>query len=209
MRSTSSFRRPVRMFLVLACAALLPAGRVSAQALSPAAATDQLTVSQAMLASELSRGDTVSLVKVTGELVTGRVLRVDASEIEIRSERPLQKGRRAWVDLSVPLDHVASLDRQRDPTSNGLLIGAGIGAGVGIGLLSYAYAVDANESDEWLGGYMITTAAFAGIGALVGWAVDAVHSKPHFRYRREEGASRIRVAPTFTQGPGLAVSVTF
>lgn len=168
-----------------------------------------LTASTANLRRALSRGDAVSLVKVDGERITGRVVRVGDEDIEVRSDSVTGGRQRRHLNLRIPLEAVMSLDRPRDPIGNGLLIGAGIGAGVGLGLMAHAFAVDTNESDEWFAGYVVATVAFAGIGALAGWAIDAAHSKRHFRFQREADGARVRLVPTYAKGPGLAVAVAF
>ena len=196
--------------LISVCFGLASAADGRAQpAVSTVAAGDVLSVTEANLRRELGRGDVVSIVQSTGETVTGRVLRVSDTVLELRSDPTSTGGQARRLDLSIPLSEIASLDRPRDSLRNGMLIGAGIGAGVGIGFLSYTFAVDANESDEWLAVYMVGTAAVAGIGALVGLAIDAVHSKPGLRYRREGVTSAVRVGPIFAHGRGVAVVVTF
>jgi drug/metabolite transporter (DMT)-like permease len=61
----------------------------------------------------------------------------------------------------------------RDSNKNGILIGGGIGLGIGAGMFAYATAVDRNEIDEWAPVYAIGTVVLTGVGALIGWAIDA------------------------------------
>jgi hypothetical protein len=86
---------------------------------------------------------------------------------------------KGFRELSVPLDAIQRVERPRDRSRNGAAIGAGIGAGFGGAMFIRAMVVDRNEMDEWAPSYVTATAIFTGIGALIGWAIDAANSKPH------------------------------
>jgi hypothetical protein len=132
------------------------------------------------LQRELTPGDVVTVVPADGQPVTGRLTRIGDGDLEIRPTRGAQS--RGLRDLIVPLGILRQLERRRDPVRNGVAIGAGIGAAVGGAMIVTGLIVDRNEADEWAAPYAAATAAFAGIGALVGWAIDAAKSKPHVRF---------------------------
>ena len=161
------------------------------------------------LRRELSPGDSISLVQTTGEPVSGRVVRVEDTALEIRTEIRDATGKQR-LDVTVPLSTIRSLERARDPLRNGIGVGAGVGAGVTLGMFIYAAAVDYNEIDEWAPMYLATGAMTTGIGALVGWAIDAARSKPHIRFNAPAPeAMKIRVAPLVARGKGMALAVSF
>lgn len=163
-----------------------------------------------LLRRELSQGDMIWVVHTAGDPVRGRVVRIGATDLEIRAETSQAGGGKRRLNLAIPLGTIESLERPRDSSRNGALIGAGVGAGVGIAMFAHAAAIDANEMDEWASGYVVAGALFTGIGALVGWAIDAVHSKPAFRYTRVSGvAGRVRLVPLPSRGLGMAIGVSF
>jgi hypothetical protein len=112
-------------------------------------------------------------------------------------------------EVIVALDAIRSLERPRDPTANGSAIGAGIGAATGGALLLIALSVDRNEVDEWAPLYLGMTAAFTGVGALAGWAVDAARSKPAIRFDApwRRGAT-IRVRPLYSRSRSIGIVLT-
>jgi hypothetical protein len=70
--------------------------------------------------------------------------------------------------------------------------------------------VDYNEIDGWGPLYRAMGAVCTGVGALVGWAIDAAHSKPHIRFSAPSPqATRIRVAPLLGRRKGLALVLSF
>jgi hypothetical protein len=152
---------------------------------------------------EVRTGDIVSVVRTTGRPMTGKLVRFDGSELDIQP-----RGSREVV--TIPLGDLRSLERPRDSSQNGALIGASIGGGIVLGPFLWAVAVDRNEIDEWGGGYAGAAVIFTGVGALIGWAIDRAHSKPHVRYDAASATSTtIRVAPLFVHGPGIGVVVSF
>ena len=163
------------------------------------------------LRRELSPGDMVSVVQTAGDPVKGRLLRFDDADLEIRAEpRPLPGQPRRSLDVTIPRAAIQSLERPHDSSRNGVLIGAGAGAGVSLAMFAYAASVDANEIDEWAPAYLAVGGIFTGAGALIGWAVDAAHSKPHVRFDASRTARmRIRVVPSFARAPGMALVVSF
>lgn len=164
----------------------------------------------ASLRRHLGPGDTVSVLRTQGDSLSGRVVRVGEADLEIRTEDRQPDGTKNRLTLTIPLDAIQSLDRPRDSSRNGLLIGAGVGAGFGIAMFAHAAAIDANEMDEWAAGYVLGAIITTGVGALVGWAIDTVHSKPDFRYQRATGSGpRVRLVPVGAGGKGLALAVSF
>jgi hypothetical protein len=71
-------------------------------------------------------------------------------------------------------------------------------------------AVDRHEMDEWAAGYVVAGAVFGGVGALVGWAIDRAHSKPHVQFVADSRASRrVEVRPLLVRGRRVAAEVSF
>ena len=160
------------------------------------------------LRRELAPGDVITLVPAAGAPVAGRLTRIGNDDIELRlGERASRQ--RGLRDLTIPLDTILSLERPRDPSRNGAILGAGVGAGVGGALFLYALAVDRNEIDEWAGYYAGAAAVCTGIGALIGWTVDAAHSKPHIKFEASsKGKAIVSVRPVYSRGRGLALVVS-
>ena len=175
---------------------LVPASSALAQA---------ATASFDVLHRELGRGDAISVVREGGESLTGRLVRIGERDLDIRIAGP-NGGR----DVTILLNAIQSLERRRDSVRNGALIGAGIGAGLFGTMFIYAAAVDRNEMDEWAPGYLAGGAVIVGLGAVLGAAIDALHSKPPVRFDRgAPRAAKVRVVPVVSRrrGVGLAVGV--
>jgi hypothetical protein len=163
------------------------------------------------LRRELTPGDVISVVQTEGGLVRGRLLRFGDTDLDLQAEAQQAPGEpRRRLDLKVPLSAIQSLERHRDSSRNGALIGAGVGGGIVLGMFVYGAAVDFNEIDEWGSGYLAAAGIFAGIGALAGWAIDAAHSKPHVRFDAPStGKMTIRAVPLLSRGPGTALVLSF
>lgn len=74
----------------------------------------------------------------------------------------------------------------------------------------YAFVVDRNEMDEWAPLYVRAAAVYTGIGALIGWAIDAANSKPHIRFDAScGGRAKVSVQPVSSRGRGIALAVSF
>jgi hypothetical protein len=176
---------------------------------TPCMAQTRLT-SPAELERELAAGDLITVVPSSGQPVAGRVIRVTADDLEIRRvEKPVVTGARSR-DLTIPLTAIQSLERPRDPVRNGVLFGAGAGAGVGGAMFLTAFVIDRNDMDEWAPFYLGATAVCTGIGALIGWAVDAARSKPHLRFDAPSVRSpTLNVQPLRSRGVGIGVAVAF
>ena len=161
------------------------------------------------LRHELSPGDFISLVQTSGESVTGRLVGFGDSALDIRSEIREDTGKQR-LNITVPLATIRSLERPRDSSRNGLLIGAGIGGGLVLGMFVYAAAVDYNEIDEWAPMYLAMGAVYTGVGALVGWAIDSAHSKPRVPFNAPSAETiRIGVAPLLARRKGMAFVMAF
>jgi hypothetical protein len=189
---------------------LRPALVVALGMMGPPSALAQVQVATLEeLRRELSPGDFISLVQTTGDSVKGRLVRFADTALDIRTEAPQARGQQ-HEDVTVPLGTIRSLERPRDSSRNGMLIGAGVGAGVSLGMFIHAAVVDYNEIDEWGPLYLATGAVFTGIGALVGWAVDSAHSKPYVRFSAPSAETmRIRVAPLLARRKGVALVLSF
>jgi hypothetical protein len=175
--------------------------------MSPALAQVRQTTLEE-LRHELSPGDFISVVQTSGETVSGRLVGFGDTALDIRSEIREATGKR--LDITVPLTTIRSLDRPRDSSRNGMRIGAAVGGGLVLGMFVYAAAVDYNEIDEWAPMYLGMGAVYTGVGALVGWAIDSAHSKPHVRFNASTAETiRIGVAPLLARRKGLAVVMSF
>jgi hypothetical protein len=197
---------------VIACFFVAPATALAGQSQTTSRADGEVRVATLdELRRELSPGDFISVVQTTGDSVRGRLRRFGDTDLDIQAEtqQALPEQRRP-LDLNIPLSAIQSLERPRDSSRNGALIGAGIGGGFSLAMFVYAAAVDYNEIDEWGPGYLAGAAFFTGIGALAGWAIDFAHSKPHVRFNAPStGTVAIRAVPLLSRGPGMAMVVSF
>ena len=197
---------------VLACFFVAPATALAGQSQTTSRADGEVRVASLdELRRELSPGDFISVVQTTGESVRGRLRRFGDTDLDLQAEtqQALPEQRRPF-DLKIPLSAIQSLERPRDSSRNGALIGAGIGGGVSLAMAVYAAAVDYNEIDEWVSTYLAMGGIYTGLGALAGWAIDRAHSKPHIQF---DGPSRgtvtIRAVPLPSRGPGMAMVLSF
>jgi hypothetical protein len=146
------------------------------------------------LGAQLAPGDFITVVPANGQPVAGRLTRIDPLDLSI-----LTTGRSAGPrDLTIPIDGILSLERRR----------AAIGAGIGGGLFLTAAVVDLNEMTEWAPIYAGMTAAATGIGALIGWAMDAARSKPHIRFDASGGKTTLNVQPMYARGVGIGLALS-
>jgi hypothetical protein len=152
------------------------------------------------LRRELTSGDVITIAPAAGPPVTGRLVRIGATDIVVRADPGRDPRTPGASDVTMLLDSIRALERPRDPVGNGVAWGAGIGAGVGGALFVSALIVDRNEVDEWAGPYAAAAAAFTGIGALLGWAIDAAVSKPHLRFD---------IQPIHSRALGLSFAVSY
>ena len=189
----------------LACAAAIVA--IDAVRAVPAAAQVRLSTLDEVR-REVAPGDVISVEQASGATIRGRVLRFGDVDLEIRTEP--RRGAKQRQDVAIPLDTLRSLERPRDSSRNGTLIGAAIGGGFVAGMTVWAFAVDANEADECGPAYAAAGAIFTGLGALAGWAIDYAHSKPHVRFDAPAGpGARVRILPMLGRGAGVRVSVSY
>jgi hypothetical protein len=162
-------------------------------------------VTMAEMRDALRKGDDVTVVQQDGRAIRGTLERIDDKIIELRvkvagtpASGPMRSptstapsNPTARVD-AFPLESLRSLERRRDSVRNGILKGALVGAAIAGGMFAYALAVDANEMDEWAAGYAALGAASTGIGALVGWGVDAAQSRPPIVWTQgQSGPTRV------------------
>jgi hypothetical protein len=162
------------------------------------------------LRRELATGDVITVVPSGGQPVAGRLVRLGNVDLEIRlADTRAPTGLRPR-DVTLALDAIQSLERPRDSARNGTVIGAGIGAGFGGALFVHAIVIDRNELEEWAPVYAGVAAVCTGIGALIGWAVDAANSKPHLRFDASTvKRANVRVHPVYARGRGIALAVSF
>jgi hypothetical protein len=200
VRSTLAHVRLVISSLMVGC------GAVGA---SPCLAQTRLT-SLEELRRELAAGDVITVVQAAGPPVAGRLVRLGPVDLDLRllgARTPREGSPRA---VTIPLETIQALERRRDSVRNGAGIGAGIGAGFGGAMFVHAIVVDRNEMDEWAPLYVGTAAVCTGIGALIGWAIDAASSKPHIRYDASSARrTKVSVQPLYARGRGMALTVSF
>ena len=161
------------------------------------------------LRRELATGDFITVVPAVGRPVAGRLIRLGSVDLDVRLVHTGTSRERGPRDVTVALDALQSLERPRDSARNGAGIGAGIGAGFGGAMFVHAIVIDRNEMDEWATLYAGATAVCTGIGALIGWAMDAAHSKPHIRFdASSEGRTKVSVQPVYSRGRGIALAAS-
>lgn len=154
---------------------------------------------------ELAAGDFITIVADDGQPVAGRLMRLGPADLDVRLVN-----KRGPRDVTIPFSALQSLERPRDSARNGAVIGAGIGAGVGGAMFVSALVIDRNEIDEWAAFYAGAAAVCTGIGALIGWAVDAANSKPHIRFdASSRGGTKVSVQPLYSRGRKIALAVSF
>lgn len=158
----------------------------------------------------LAPGDSIIIVPADGQPVAGRLIRLGKADLDLRvvnKHTPRERGPR---NVTVPLNAIQSLERRRDSVRNGAAIGAGIGAGFGGAMFTYAFVIDRNEMDEWAPLYVGAAVVYTGIGALIGWAIDAASSKPHVTFEpSSQGKTKVSVQPVYLRGRGIALAVSF
>jgi hypothetical protein len=163
------------------------------------------------LRRELSPGDFISVVQTTGESVRGRLRRFGDTDLDLQAETKQDNPeQRRPLDLKILLSAIQSLERPRDSSRNGALIGAGIGGCLTLAMFVYAAAVDYNEINEWGLTYLAAGGIYTGLGALAGWTIDRAHSRPHIRFDAPSpGTVTIRAVPLLSGGQGMAMVLSF
>jgi hypothetical protein len=162
------------------------------------------------LRRELATGDFITVVTAAGQPVAGRLMRLGTVDLDVRLVDTGTSQGRSPRAVTIALTDIQSLERPRNSARNGAALGAGIGAGVGGAMFVHALVIDRNEMDEWATRYVGVTAVCTGIGALIGWAMDAARSKPHIRFdSHPEGRTKVRVQPVYPRGGGIALAVSF
>ena len=154
---------------------------LSAIGASPAIAQTRVT-SLEELRHELAAGDLITIVTSAGQPVAGRLVRLGDVDLEVQLVNKRGRREHGPGDLTIPMNAIQSIERPRDSARKGAKIGAGIGAAYGAAMFVHAIVIDRNEMDEWAPFYAGATAVSCGIGALIGWAIDAARSKPHIRF---------------------------
>ena len=162
------------------------------------------------LRSTLAAGDLITIVPADGQPVAGRLMRLGEADLDLRVVNKHTQGARGPRNVTMPLHAIQSLERPRDSARNGAAIGAGVGAGFGGAMFAYAFVVDRNEMDEWAPLYLGAAAVYTGIGALIGWAIDAASSKPHITFEASsQRRAKVSVQPVYLGRRGIALAVSF
>jgi hypothetical protein len=176
---------------------------------SPCIAQTPVT-SLEQLQRELAVGDSITIVPSVGQPVAGRLTRLGAVDLDVRLANKRTREERGSRDVTIPLSAIHSLERPPDAVRNGAALGAGIGAGFSGAMFVRALVIDRNEMDEWATLYVGVAAVSTGIGALIGWAVDAANSKPHIRFDASSGSrTKLSVQPVYSRSRGIALAVSF
>jgi hypothetical protein len=188
--------------MTLPLAVLIAVGAIGG---SPCLAQTRLTT-LAELRNDLAAGDFVTVAPASGQPVRGRLLRLDDDDLVVRiADKRLRGNRR---DVAIPLNTIRSLERPRDSARNGAAIGAVTGAGFAGALFFHALAIDRNEIDEWAWSYAGAAAVCTGMGALIGWGIDAARSKPHIRFDAPlVSRTKVSVQPLYAPRRGIGISV--
>jgi hypothetical protein len=162
------------------------------------------------LRNALAPGDLITVVSADGQPVAGRLIRFGDADLDLRVVNKHTSPERGPQKVTMPLGAIQSLERRRDPVRNGAAIGAVVGAGFGGAMFAYAFVVDRNEMDEWTPLYLGAAAVYTGIGALIGWAMDATRSKPHITFEpSSRRKAQVRVRAVYLRGRGIALAVSF
>jgi hypothetical protein len=162
------------------------------------------------LRRELAAGDFVIVVPAGGQPIAGRLMRLGTVDLDVRLVNKRTPQGRGPRDVTVALTAIQSLERPRDSARNGAALGAGIGAGFGGAMFVHAISIDRNEMNEWATLYVGAAAVCTGIGALIGWAMDAANSKPHIKFDASPGGrTKVSVQPVYSRGRGIALAVSF
>jgi HAMP domain-containing protein len=176
---------------------------------SPCIAQSRVT-SLEELRRELAAGDFITVVPAVGQPVAGRLVRFGNVDLDVRLVNKCPARERCPQEVTIPLTVIQSLERPRDSTRNGAAIGAGIGLGFSGAMFVHALVVDRNEMDEWATSYAGAAAVSTGIGALIGWAIDAARSKPHLRFDASSGGrTTVSVQPVYSRDRGIGLAVSF
>ena len=161
------------------------------------------------LRGTLAPGDSITIVPADGQPLAGRLIRLGQDALDLRVVDTRRRQGRGSRDVTMPLAAIRFLERRRDPVKNGAAIGAGIGAGFGAAMFAHALVIDRNELEEWAPLYVGATAACTGIGALIGWGIDAARSKPHITFDPFHRQASVSVQPVLRRARGIAVAVSF
>ena len=186
-------------------AAIVAFGTIGA---SPAFAQTRVT-SLEELRHELAAGDLITIVTFAGQPVAGRLVRLGDVDLDVQLVNKRGRREHGFGDLTIPIAAIQSIERPGDSARDGAKIGAGIGAAYGAAMFVHAIVIDRNEMDEWAPFYAGATAISCGIGALIGWAIDAGRSKPHIRFDAPGERTRVSVQPVYARGLGIALAVSF
>jgi HAMP domain-containing protein len=182
---------------------------IGALGASPCIAQTRVT-SLEELRRELAAGDFITIVPAVGQPIAGRLMRLGDADLDVRPVDRRTPRDRVSRNLTISLNGIQSLERPRDSARNGPAIGAGIGAGFGGAMFVYAFVIDRNEMDEWAPLYLRAAAIYTGIGALIGWTIDAAKSKPHIRFEPSSGGKpKVSVHPSYSRSRGFALAVSF
>jgi hypothetical protein len=162
------------------------------------------------LRDALAPGDLITIVSADGQPMAGRLMRIGQADLDLRVVNTHTSPERGPRNVTMPLDAIQSLERPRDSARNGTAIGAGVGAAFGGAMFAHAFVIDRNEMDEWAPLYLGVAAVTTGIGALIGWAIDATRSKPHITFEPfAQGKAKVSVQPVYLRGRGIALAVSF
>ena len=185
-----------RTLVLLVAGGLATAAAASAQ--KPAASFDAL-------AGRLQIGQVIWVTDPTGREARGKLERLSSDELVLKAD-----GSKTFAAADVRRVRA----RDRDSLKNGALIGLGIGGGFGPAWCIGAVADDSGELDagvECAEGFTV----FPALGALIGFAVDAViPGRMRVIYQaspsQEAPGARLMVAPLVSSRvKGLAVSFAF
>jgi hypothetical protein len=148
----------------------------------------------------VKRGDSVIVTDDTGRETKGTIAALSSSSLELI----VAGNRRSFAEGETRTIR----QRAADSLKNGTLWGVGVGAGLGLTTLIDTEDSPAPPAGEAMG----ATLAFAGLGAIVGAAVDAIVRGNEVIYSRPASrtSATLKLSPTLTRGrSGASLSFGF
>jgi hypothetical protein len=156
---------------------------------------------------QLAAGDFIRIVPTAGPVLSGHLIRFGEATLDLRVKEQKLPGETPRQVL-IRLTEIRTIERPRDSTRNGTLLGAAVGGSVGAAMFVHALIVDRNEIDEWMPLYAGFTAVSTVVGGLIGWTIDTARSKPHVRFDADLGKQTRLVVHPMVSRDRVVIAVT-